>query len=79
MPEQPGAQPKPFRLEEATIDEMHAAIRAGEITCVQIVSHYIAGRGPSTGGRRAGAADGAPVAPAEGAVRAGVELRFPRA
>lgn len=31
----------PFRLEEATIDELHAAIRAGEITCVQIVQHYI--------------------------------------
>ena len=30
-----------FRLEEATIDELHAAIKAGEITCVQIVQHYI--------------------------------------
>jgi hypothetical protein len=26
-----------FRLEEATIDDLHAAIRAGEITCVQVV------------------------------------------
>ena len=40
MPEQPGAQKTPFRLEEATIDELHAAIKAGEITCVQIVQHY---------------------------------------
>jgi hypothetical protein len=26
-----------FRLEEATIDDLHAAIRAGEIACVQVV------------------------------------------
>ena len=32
---------KPFRLEEATIDELHAAIRAGETTCVGIVRHYL--------------------------------------
>jgi len=30
-------QKKPFRLEEATINELHAAIRAGETTVVQIV------------------------------------------
>ena len=30
-----------FRLEEATIDDLHAAIRAGEITCVQVVQHYL--------------------------------------
>ncbi len=29
-----------FRLEEATIDELHAAIRAGETTLVQVVEHY---------------------------------------
>jgi hypothetical protein len=27
----------PFRLEEATIDELHAAIRAGQTTCVEVV------------------------------------------
>jgi len=31
-----------FRLEEATIEDLHAAIKAGEITCVQVVQHYIA-------------------------------------
>ena len=31
----------PFRLEEATIDALHRAIEAGEITCVQVVQHYI--------------------------------------
>ena len=33
---------KPFRLEEATIDELHAAIKAGETTVVDVVKHYIA-------------------------------------
>ena len=33
---------KPFRLEEATIAELHAAIRGGQITCVEIVQRYIA-------------------------------------
>jgi hypothetical protein len=30
-----------FSLEEATIDGLHAAIRAGEITLVEVVQHYI--------------------------------------
>ena len=33
---------KPFRLEEATIDELHAAIRAGETTVVAVVRQYLA-------------------------------------
>src|SRR5439155_69509 len=32
---------RPFRLEEATIDELHAAIRAGDTTCVEVVRRYI--------------------------------------
>ena len=35
MTAQLGAQP--FRLEEATIEELHAAIRSGQTTCVAIV------------------------------------------
>ena len=35
------APKKPFVLEEATIDELHAAIKAGEITCVDVVRHYL--------------------------------------
>src|SRR5258708_3784114 len=31
-----------FRLEEATIDELHRAIKAGETTCVAVVEQYIA-------------------------------------
>ena len=34
--------PELFVLEEATIDELHAAMRAGQITCVEVVQHYIA-------------------------------------
>ena len=32
----------PFQLEEATINELHAAIRAGDITVVVVVQRYIA-------------------------------------
>ena len=31
---------EPFRLEEATIDELHSAIRAGQTTCVAVVEAY---------------------------------------
>ena len=35
---EPGPAPRqPFRLEEATIPELHAAIRDGRTTCVQVV------------------------------------------
>ena len=32
----------PFVLEEATIDELHAAIKAGHITVRGVVEHYLA-------------------------------------
>jgi hypothetical protein len=41
MTAQLGAQEKPFCLEEATIEELHAAITSGQTTCVAIVQHYI--------------------------------------
>src|SRR3989442_5663173 len=67
-----------FRLEEATIDELHAAIRSGEITCVQIVQHYIARARAYNGVASALVTEyGAPVPQATGAVRAGAPLRFP--
>ena len=31
-----------FCLEEATIDDLHEAIRDGRTTCVAVVRHYIA-------------------------------------
>jgi amidase len=36
------AEKKPFCLEEATIEELHRAIQAGETTVVEIVQRYIA-------------------------------------
>ena len=70
--------PEPFVLEEATIDELHAAIRAGQITCVEIVQHYIE-RARAYNGvcSLLVTEDGAPVPEATGTVRAGAPLRFP--
>src|SRR5262245_59489660 len=69
---------QPFRLEEATIDELHAAIKAGAITCVQIVQHYIERARAFNGvASMLVTEDGAPVKEATGAVRAGAPLRFP--
>jgi amidase len=68
----------PFQLEEATIDEMHAAIRAGAITVVQIVQHYIARARAFNGvASKLVTEDGKPIAPARGTVRAGAPIEFP--
>ncbi len=68
----------PFRLEEATIDELHAAIRSGETTVKATVEHYIARvrafNGPSS---MLVTEDGADIPQATGAVRAGAALKFP--
>jgi amidase len=69
---------EPFRLEEATIDELHAAIRAGRITVVQIVQHYLdRARAYNGVASLLVTEDGKPVDEATGAVRAGSPLRFP--
>ena len=69
---------KPFCLEEATIDEMHRAIQAGEITVVEIVKHYIARARAYNGVSSALVTeDGKPVPPALGTVRAGAPVCFP--
>src|SRR5215470_5975618 len=69
---------KPFRLEEATIDDLHAAIRAGQITCVEIVRRYIE-RARAYNGvcSLLVTEDGAPVPAATGTMRAGAPLGFP--
>ena len=33
---------EPFRVEEATIDDLHRAIKSGRTTCVEVVRQYIA-------------------------------------
>jgi len=68
-----------FRLEEATIHELHEAIKAGEVTCVQVVRYYIdrarAYNGvPSLLVTR----DGEPIPEAKGTIRAGEPLHFPK-
>ena len=68
----------PFRLEEATIDDLHQAIRDGRTTCVAVVQQYIdrvrAYNGVSS---MLVTADGEPVADAPGVVRGGAPIRFP--
>jgi Asp-tRNA(Asn)/Glu-tRNA(Gln) amidotransferase A subunit family amidase len=73
------AEAKPqFRLEEATIEELHAAIRAGQTNCVAIVQHYLARARAYNGvASLLVTEDGAPVPEATGTVRAGAPLRFP--
>ncbi len=67
-----------FRLEEATIEDLHRAIRTGETTCVEVVQHYIdRARAYNGVASRLVTADGAPVPPATGTVRAGAPLQFP--
>ena len=68
----------PFRLEDATIEELHQAIKAGRITCVQIVQRYIA-RARTYNGvcSLLVTEDGASVPEAIGTVRAGAPLHFP--
>jgi amidase len=78
MTEQCSAEQKPFRLEEATIDELHQAIKAGQTTCVVIVRHYIERARAYNGVCSVLVTeDGAPVSDATGAVRAMGPLRFP--
>ncbi len=69
---------KPFRLEEATIEELHAAIMSGQITCVEVVQHYI-DRARAYNGVASVLVtpDGTPIPEATGAVRAQAPLRFP--
>jgi Asp-tRNA(Asn)/Glu-tRNA(Gln) amidotransferase A subunit family amidase len=69
---------EPFRLEEATIDDLQQAIKAGKTTCVAVVQHYLE-RVRSFNGVSSMllTKDGAPVPQAAGAVRAGAPLRFP--
>ena len=73
-----GAQDEPFRLDEATIEELHAAIQAGRTTCVAVVQRYIERVRAYNGvASLLVTEDGAPVPEATGAVRARTPLRFP--
>jgi Asp-tRNA(Asn)/Glu-tRNA(Gln) amidotransferase A subunit family amidase len=78
MSDQPGAPEKPFRLEEATIDELHQAIKAGQTTCLAVVQEYIERVRAFNGVASALVTeDGLPIAQTTGTVRAMIPLRFP--
>ena len=67
-----------FRIEEAAIDDLHAAIQDGRTTCVSVVEHYLARVRAFNGvASLLVTEDGGPVAAAAGAMRAGATLRFP--
>jgi Asp-tRNA(Asn)/Glu-tRNA(Gln) amidotransferase A subunit family amidase len=73
------AQPsQPFRLEEATIADVHRAIQQGQTTCRGLVQAYI-DRAKAFNGvsDRLVTADGAPIPAPTGTVRAGGRLTFP--
>jgi Asp-tRNA(Asn)/Glu-tRNA(Gln) amidotransferase A subunit family amidase len=72
------ANAKPFRLEEATIEELQQAIKNGRTTCVAVVRHYIERARAYNGVASVLVTeDGAPVQEAPGKVCATVPLRFP--
>ena len=67
-----------FHLEEATIDELHAAIKAGQITVTEVVQRYIARVRAYNGvSSMLVTADGATIPPVPGAVRGKQPLEFP--
>ena len=72
-------QPR-FHLQEATIDDVHRAIRQGQITCRGLVQLYI-NRAKAYNGvaDELVTKDGAPVPMAPGAIRVGSPLKFPTA
>jgi len=78
MTEEVGSQDKPFGLEEATIDELQQAIKAGQTNCVAIVQRYME-RARAYNGvcSLLVTEDGAPIPAATGAVRAMAPLRYP--
>jgi amidase len=76
MTEQPATIP--FPIEEATIDALHAAIRAGQTTCVDVVKRHLARARAFNGvASLLVTEDGAAVPEAAGVVRAGAALAFP--
>jgi amidase len=70
---------KAFQLEEATIADLHAAIRDGRTTVTDVVQRYLARVRAYNGVASVLVTpDGAPVPEATGVVRAGQPLRFPK-
>jgi amidase len=71
---------KKFRLEEASISELHDAIRSGETTCVDVVRQYLERVRAFNGVSSVLVTEhGTSISEAKGAVRGGVQLKFPTA
>ena len=72
------ASAAPFQLQEASIESIHRGIRAGEVTCKQVVEGYVA-RARAYNGvcTKLVTANGAKVKSVPGTVRAGAPLKFP--
>src|ERR1700742_18224 len=69
---------KEFRLEEATIADLHEAIRSGATTVTAVVQHYLARVRKYNGvASMLVTGDGAPVPEVKGVTRGGDELKFP--
>ena len=67
-----------FRLEEATIDDLHQAIRDGRTTCVAVVRHYLERVRAYNGVcSMLVTEDGEPVSEVPGVVRGNAPIRFP--
>jgi Asp-tRNA(Asn)/Glu-tRNA(Gln) amidotransferase A subunit family amidase len=78
MSDKPETKTRSFRLEEATIDDLHRAIQSGATTVVATVQHYLARVRKYNGvASMLVTNDGVPVSAATGVVRAGQALKFP--
>ena len=78
MRDQASGHDQPFRVEEATIAELHQAIREGRTSCVEVVKQYIERVRAYNGvASMLVTEDGAAVAEATGTVRGEAPLRFP--
>src|SRR5688572_31895648 len=72
------AQIAGFRIEEASIADIHNAIKTGQTTCRAVVQSYVDRAKAYNGVCTALVTkDGAPIPAATGAVRAGAPLKFP--
>src|ERR1700681_2177206 len=72
------AQNARFHLQEATIADVHRAIRSGQLTCRQLVQLYVnRARAYNGTSDRLISRDGAPIPQAFGTVRAGSPIKFP--
>jgi amidase len=78
MAQRSDMQDSPFCLEEATIEELHHAIKAGKTACVAVVQHYIDRVRAFNGVCSTLVTEtGAPVPAARSAVRATAPVIFP--